>query len=197
MNTKPVLGDWEIPRIQQMRTRERRRFAELPIPGRAGGLLQDLNSESTAIEIHGSLFADERGEFLSSVREKFRQGAPLTFVADITAATDIQYVVVEDMVFEESSRFPDQIDYYLKLRESPPPPPPPDPLGGIDTSLLDQAAGFVDGVTDVLDAIDALANVPDFTDPSALLGGTLNEVTGAIGELGNIGGLLDELFGAD
>ena len=94
---------------------------------RAGGLLQDLNSESTAIEIHGSLFADERGEFLSSVREKFRQGAPLTFVADITAATDIQYVVVEDMVFEESSRFPDQIDYYLKLRESPPPPPPPPP----------------------------------------------------------------------
>ncbi len=197
MNVKPVLGDWEIPRIQSMRTEEQRRFAELPIPGRAGSLLQDLNSAPTAIEIRGSLFADERSEFLSEVREKFRAGEPLTFVADITEATDIQYVVIEAMVFEESSRFPDQIDYFMKLRESPPPPPPPNPLGGIDTGLLDQAAGFVDGVTGVLDAIDSLANVPDFTDPSALLGGTLDGVAGAIGELGNIGAQLDDLFGAD
>jgi hypothetical protein len=197
MNIKPVLGDWEIPRIQKMRTEEQRRFAELAVPGRAGSLLQDLNSASAVIEINGSLFAEERGTFLDSVREKFRQGEPLTFVADITEATDIQYVVIEALVVEESSRFPDQIDYYVRLRESPPPPPPPDPLAGIDTGLLDQAASFVDGVTGVLDAIDALANVPDFTDPSALLGGTLNDVTGAVGELGSIGGLLDDLFGAD
>jgi hypothetical protein len=30
-----------------------------------------------------------------------------------------------------------------------------------------------------------------------LLGGTLDDVSGAIGELGSIGGLLDDLFGAD
>jgi hypothetical protein len=196
MNVKPVLGDWEIPRIQSMRSEEQRRFAELPIPGRPGSLLQDLNSAPTAVEIRGSLFAAERGEFFNSVRDKFRQGEPLTFVADITEATDIQYVVIEALVFEESSRFPDQTDYYVKLRESPP-PPPSNLLGGIDAGLLDQAAAFVDGVTDVLDAIDALANVPDFSDPSALLGGTLDDVSGAIGELGSIGGLLDDLFGAD
>jgi hypothetical protein len=197
MNVKPVLGDWEIPRIQNMRSEEQRRFAELPIPARPGSLLQDLNSAPAAVEIRGSLFADERSAFFNSVRDKFRQGEPLTFVADITEATDIQSVVIEALVFEESSRFPDQTDYYVKLRESPPPPPPSNLLGGIDTGLLDQAAAFVDGVTDVLDAIDALANVPDFSDPSALLGGTLDDVSGAIGELGNIGGLLDDLFGAD
>jgi len=197
MNTKPVLGDWEIPRIQKLRSDERRRIAELPIPGRAGSLLQDLNSAPTAIEIRGSLFSDERSDFLGSVREKFRAGEPLTFVADITEATDIQYVMIESLVIEESSRFPDQIEYFLKLRESPPPPPPDDLLGGIDDGLLGLAEDFVDGVTDVLDAIDALANAPDFSDPSALLGGALDGVTGAVDQLSDIGGLIDGLFGSD
>ena len=197
MNTKPMLGDWEVPRIQKMRSEERRRIAELPIPGKAGSLLQDLNSAPTAVEIHGSLYADERSEFLTSVREKFRAGEPLTFVADITEATDVQYVMIESLLVEESSHRPDQIDYFLKLRESPPPPPPNDLLGGIDDGLLGLAEDFVDGVTDVLDAINALANVPDFSDPSALLGGTLDDVTSAVGQLDDIGGLIDDLFGSD
>ena len=197
MNTKPVLGDWEVPRIQSLRSDERRRIAELPIPGRAGSLLQDLNSAATAIEIQGSVFADERSDFLSTVREKFHAGEPLSFVADITEATDIQYVMIESLVVEESSRFPNQIDYFLKLRESPPPPPPVDLLGGIDDGLLDLAEGFVDGVTDVLDAIDALANIPDFSDPSALLGGTLDGVTAAVDQLSELSGLIDGLFGGD
>jgi hypothetical protein len=197
MNTKPVLGDWEIPRIQKMRSDQRRRIAELPVPGRAGSLLQDLDTAPTEIEIHGSVFAEERGDFLGNVREKFKAGEPLTFVADIAAATDLQYVMIESLIVEESSHFPDQIDYFLKLRESPPPPPPADLLGGIDSGLLDMAGDFIDGVTDVLDAIDALGNIPDFSDPSALLGGALDGVTGAVGQLDEIGGLIDNLFGGD
>lgn len=197
MNTKPVLGDWEIPRIQKLRSDEHRRIAELPVPGRAGNLLQDLNSAATVIEIQGSLITEERSDFLTNIREKFHAGEPLTFIADITEATDIQYVMIESLVVEESSRFTDQIDYFMKLRESPPPPPPPNLLGGIDDGLLGLADDFIDGVTDVLDAIDSLANVPDFSDPSALLGGTLEGVTGAIGQLDEIGGLIDNLFGDD
>ena len=56
---KPVLGDWEIPRVSLMRTAEARKFAELPVPGRQGSLFQDLNAEPTLVEIAGSLFADE------------------------------------------------------------------------------------------------------------------------------------------
>lgn len=197
MTTKPVLGDWEVPRIQKLRSNQQRRIAELPVPGRAGSLLQDLNSAPTSIEIHGSLFAEERSEFLTSVREKFQAGEPLAFVADITEATDIQYVMIESLVVEESSRHPEQIDYFLKLLESPPPPPPADLLGDIDDGLLDMAGDFIDGVTDVLDAIDALSDIPDFSDPSALLGGALDNVTGAVGQLDEIGGMIDNLFGSD
>jgi hypothetical protein len=193
---KPVLGDWEIPRVAMMRTAEARKFAELPVPGRQGSLFQDLNAEPTLVEIAGSLFADEeRSEFLSTVREKFRAGEPITFVADITEATDIQFVVIDSMRFEQRADRPDEVSYHLTLRESPPPPPPPDPLGGIDTSLLDEAAGFVDGVTDALDALDALANLPDFSDPTALLGGTLDQVTTALDQLGSVSSAITELFG--
>lgn len=197
MSTKPVLGDWEVPRIQQLRAEEKRRIADLPIPGRAGNLLQDLNSAPTAVEIRGSVVSEERSEFLVNIREKFRAGEPLTFVADITEATDIQYVMIESLVVEESSRLPDQINYHLRLRESPPPPPPPDLLGGIDDGLLDLAEGFIDGVAGALDAIDALANVPDFSDPSELLGGALDDVKTVVEQLGEVGGLIDGLFGGD
>ena len=196
MAVKPVLGDWEIPRVGMMRTAEARKFAELPVPGRQGSLFQDLNAEPTVVEIGGSLFADEeRSQFLTTVREKFRAGEPITFVADITEATDIQFVVIDSMRFEQRADRPDEVFYHLTLRESPPPPPPPDPLGGIDTSLLDEAAGFVDGVTDALDALDALANLPDFSDPTALLGGTLDQVTTALDELGSVSSAITELFG--
>jgi hypothetical protein len=196
MAVKPVLGDWEIPRVDLMRTTEARKFAELAVPGRQGSLFQDLNAEPTRIEIGGSIFAeDERNEFLQTVREKFRAGEPATFVADITQATDIQFVVIDSMRFEQRASHPDEVFYHLLLRESPPPPPPPDPLGGIDTSLLDQAAGFVEGVTDALDALDALANLPDFSDPTALLGGTLEKVTTALDGLGSVASSITELFG--
>ena len=196
MAVKPVLGDWEIPRVAMMRTAEARKFAELAVPGRQGSLFQDLNAEPTLVEIAGSLFADEeRSEFLTTVREKFRAGEPVTFVADITEATDIQFVVIDSMRFEQRADGPDEVSYHLTLRESPPPPPPPDPLGGIDTSLLDEAAGFVEGVTDALDALDALANLPDFSDPTALLGGTLDQVTTALDQLGSVSSAITELFG--
>lgn len=198
MSVKPMLGDWEIPRVALLRTEEARRFAEQAIPGRQGNLLQDLNSAPLVLELAGSLFQEEeRNAFLQTVREKFRAGAPLTFVADITTATDLQFVVVEAMSFEESAERPDEISYHLRLRESPPPPPPPDPLGALDASLLDAAGDFLDGVTAALDALDALANLPDFSDPSALLGGTLDGVGAALAGLNDIGSQLSDLFGSN
>jgi hypothetical protein len=196
MAVKPVLGEWEIPRVDVMRTAEARTFAELAVPGRQGSLFQDLNAEPTVIEIGGSIFADEeRNEFLGKVREKFRAGEPVTFVADITQATDIQFVVIDSMRFEQRADRPDEVFYRLTLRESPPPPPPPDPLGGIDAGLLDEAGRFVDGVTDALDALDALANLPDLSDPTALMGGTLDQAAAALGGLGSVATAITELFG--
>lgn len=197
MKVKPLLGDWEIPHIELIRTAEQRNFVEMEVPGRVGSTYQDMNTSPTNILIRGSLYGDEtRDEFLETVRDKFKSGEPLTFVADIITATEIQYVVIESLRFEENGARPDQMDYMLVLKESPPPPPPPDPLGGLDAGLLDQAAGFLDAVTGALDALDALANVPNFGDPTAPLSGALDGVGAALSSLGDITSDLGDLFGA-
>ena len=196
MKVKPLLGDWEIPRIAAMQSVERRAFAELATPGRVGSLFQDLNSAPTVVAIHGTLYGDEaRDEFLNEVRSRFKAGAPVTFVADILTATDVQYVVIETLHFQESGVRPDQTDYWIRLRESPPPPPPPDPLGGLDAGLLDQAGSFLDSVTGALDIIEALGNIPDLSDPTPPLQNALTQVEAATAGLSEVADALRELLG--
>jgi hypothetical protein len=192
MNVKPVLGDWEIPHIEAIQSLENRVFVELEIPGRNGSLFQDMNTAPVRIGVWGSLFGDEpRNTFLETLRGQFNAGEPVTFVADITTATEIQYVVIETMQMTENAANPDQLDYFFILRESPP-PPPSDTLGDLDTGLLDEIGDFTDLVTGALGAIDG---IPDISDPTAPLNDTLNGVAEAISGLSAISGHLDALFG--
>lgn len=198
MNVKPVLGDWEIPRIQSIKSLEKRNFVELDIPGRVGSLFQDMNTGPTRVAICGSLYGNEtRNEFLEKLRGKFREGEPMTFVGDIVTATEVQYVIIETLQFEENGLKPDQLDYYIILKESPPPPPPPDPLGGIDTDLLDQAGDFLDSVTGALDVINSIGSVPDLSDPTDDLTSALDGVTDATSGLGDALTPLQNIFGTN
>lgn len=196
MTVTPMLGDWEVPRVSLLRTEEARKLAEHRVPGRAGSVWQDLGADPVTVEIAGSVFSvEEREGFLDGARERFTAAEPLTFVADIVRATDLQYVLIESLVVEERAERPDEIGYRMLLRESPPPPPPPDPFGAIDTSLLDQAGGFLDAVTDALDAVAALGNIPDFTDPTALLGGTTEAATAVMDGIAEVAPKIQSLFG--
>jgi hypothetical protein len=198
VNVRPVLGDWEVPRVDRIEADERRRLVELPVPGRVGSLYQDLSSAPTRIAIRGSIFGDEdRGEFLEELRGKFQAGEPVTFVADIVTATQVQYVVIETLEFVESGARPDELTYFIVLRESPPPPPPPDPLGGLDAGLLDDVGGFLDTITGALDVIDGLGSVPDLADPTPPLTSAVSGVTDAISTLEGALGPLVELLGSD
>jgi len=180
VRVKPILGDWDLPRIASIRMLERRAFAEFEVPGRAGSLFQDLDAAPARVAISGSLYGDEdRDAFLEELRGKFRAGEPVTFVADILTATEVRYVIIEAMRFQESGVRPDQTEYLFVLRESPPPPPPPDPLGGLDANLLDQAGGFLDSVTGALDVIDTLGSIPDFGNPVEPLSGLLDDLESA------------------
>lgn len=194
MVVKTVLDDWEIPRVAVIESLEERAFVELPIPGRAGSLFQDMNRHPTQIGLTGSLYGEEfRSDFLEKVHEKFLNGQPVTFVADITTATELQYVIIERMYFQESGRRPDEIYYQIILRESPPPPPPGG--FGVDTGLLDDAAGFLDTVTGALDVLDQLGSIPDIGDPTPPLNNALAEVQAATANLGAVFAPLESIFG--
>ena len=198
MRVKPVLGDWEIPRVASIKALEHRSFVELTVPGRVGSLFQDLNTTPTRIAITGSLYGDEvRDEFLEEVRGRFREGEPITFVADIVTATAVQYVIIETLTFQESGIKPDQIDFLIVITESPPPPPPPNPLGGLDTDLLDQAGDFLDTVNSALDVIDSLGTIPDIGNPTVPLTDSLSDLTAATAHLETALTPLQDIFGTD
>lgn len=198
MNVKPVLGDWEIPRIEFIQSLEQRSFVEFKIPARSGNLFQDMNVNPTRIKISGSLQGDElRNSFLEEVRGKFREGEPLTFVGDIVTATEVQYVIIETLEIEESGLRPDELSYSMVLKESPPPPPPSNLLGDLDTSLLDDAAGLLDSAMGALDVIGGLGDIPDFGNPVPQVGSVLDDASAMTDGISDAVNNLNTLFGID
>jgi len=198
MSVKPMLGDWEMSCVTQLETMEERALVELNVPGRSGNLYQDLNRMPARIFVAGSVFGYDTGQtFLQDVRTKYQSGDPLTFVSDIVAGTDVQYVVVQSLHIQTNAQIPDQIDYSLWLAESPPPPPPPSNslLGDIDSSLLDEAGGLLDDVMGAVDALSALGNVPELSDPTPPLNNTLDDTSSTMDELGGSGAAISGLFG--
>lgn len=203
MKVKPVMGGYEIPRVAAIETLEQRDFVELRVPGKAGSLFHDLDSRPARVAIRGSVFGDDDREgFLNEVRSRFKAGEPITFVADIVTATEVQYVVIEQLAVEETGTQPDQLAFHMVLRESPPSPPPGNPLGDLDAGLLDQAGAFADavagaaGLVDVLaGAIDALGSVPDFADPTPPLTGALDALKAATQGLDQSAGPLRDGIG--
>jgi len=197
MSLTPMLGDWELPRVTRLETLESRDFRELPVPGRAGSLFQDLNRQPTRVMVEGSVFGEQPGlDFLNAVREKYLAGEPMTFVSDIVTGTEIQNVLLQQLHVQAAASAPDQIDYAVWLAECPPPPPPgPGLLDGIDGGLLDAAAGMLDTAMGAIDALAALGSMPALSDPTTGLSGLLGETGPTMQQLGEVGTGLRDLLG--
>src|SRR6185436_13721917 len=102
MLVRPIIGEWEPPRIERISAREARRLAVLPVPGLSGDLHQDLGRGALAVEITGSMSGDEaRDAFLKEVRTRFLAGDPVDFVADIVAESELEQVLIEELRVEE------------------------------------------------------------------------------------------------
>jgi len=163
MLVRPMIGSWEVSRIEAISTHEARRLAVLPVPGLSGDLHQDLGRGALAVEISGSLLGDEaRDEFLKELREKFLAGEPVDFVADIVGESELERVLIESFELEECAALADTFRYRIILREYTEPPAPPG-LGddfGVDAALdLDAALGL-----DLLDLPGLLGDVPQIGD---------------------------------
>lgn len=186
-----MLGDYEIPRIEQIRAVERRRLARLGVPGLAGELQQDLGHDSLAVEIVGSLHGDDAREgFLTDIRERYQAGEPLAFVADITSATNLEQVLIEALEVCEHNEWAGAFRYRLVLRQYVEPPEPPSPIDDLGADLdadLDLLAGLgLDG----LELPDLLGAVPSLGDPVAPVLPALDAVKSATAPLK---GLLSDL----
>jgi hypothetical protein len=191
MKIKPMLGEFELDGIEYIESAESRALVEHRVPGLAGNYFQDMGTVPNAIVIAGSKSGDEaRDNFLTGVREIFNKGEPTTFVADINTATDLTDVVIEDLQVSEVCGSIIGFRYSLRLRKYVKPPEPPS-TDLLDTGILDDALGLVDA----LNALDALGSIPNFSDPTAPLRGTLDEVKSVVEGLSGVSASLNELFG--
>lgn len=176
-----MIGDWAVPRIERIATVDRRRLARLSVPGLTGDLHHDLGSHSVAIDIEGSLHGDEeRDDFLDKARTPFLAGDPLTFVADITTATNLEQVVIEGLEVEEVNDSARSFRYRIRIRqyvEPPEPPPLVDDLGADLAPDLDALAEL--GLTG-LELPNLLGDVPSIGDPTPPLKEALSGVTSAV-----------------
>ncbi|MDQ2948835.1 MAG: hypothetical protein M3Y27_23315 [Acidobacteriota bacterium] len=165
MLVRPMIGSWEVPRIERIASRETRRLTVLPVPGLSGDLHQDLGRGALAVQISGSLYGDEsRDDFLKELREKFLAGDPVDFVADIVKESELERVLIEELDLQEAAET-DSFRYRIVLREYTEPPEPPQPTSpdfgaGLDTDIsLDADLGL-----NLLDLPGIAADVPKIGD---------------------------------
>jgi hypothetical protein len=192
---RPMIGEWEVPRIERIGTVEGRRLARLSVPGLVGDLHHDLGRHSLAVEIVGSLHGDdERDDFLQQVREPFNAGDPVAFVADITSATELDQVLIEGLELQESNDSADSFRYTVRLRQYVEPPEPPPPIDDLGADLAPDLDALADLGLDGLDLPNLLGDVPTIGDPTPPLKSALDGVKTAVAPLNDALSSLGEAF---
>ena len=121
---RPMLDDVELEHVQKIEVDGDQVLIQHGVPALEGDFLQGLGRRATQITLTGVLTGPEAGEGLNTLRDKFRAAEPISFVADITTATRVDQVLIEEMGVRELAGRPERFEYAFTLREFIPPPEP-------------------------------------------------------------------------
>lgn len=191
MKIRPMLGDFVLDDVEYIESLESRALAEHRVPGLAGSYLQDLGTAPNEVVIVGSKAGDEvRDAFLAGIRAIFNAGEPTTFVADILTATEIEEVVLTELHVVEAAATQPAFRYRVSIAKYVRPPEPP-PSGLLDGGILEDARDLAGA----LDAIDALASMPNLGDPTPPLREAIGGVAAATSGIEDTLGALDRILG--
>jgi len=178
---RPMLDDLELPQVQEIRTQDRRALAEHRPPGMDGSLLQNLGRGPVCLALWGVATGPDAKGFIDKLDGKFRAGAAVPFTADIVADAEIQKVKIDDLRIQELAGRPDRFAYVITLRESIDPVEPED-ASGLDTDILGEAQGLIDGLVKGLDGgAEFAAGLARFVPRLAGLLGRLQQFHKALG----------------
>lgn len=200
MKVKPVLDNWELKGLRQIEINENRVLVEHKIPGLDGSFFQNLGTRPGRIFLSGSVQGDEiREDFLEEIRKKFNAATPVSFIADITTATGIKEVIIENLSFIDTADNPDTICYQISLQEfTPPSINESSLLNGLEEGLDLEANLEVQSLLEDIQAENALSELGLDTDAIGSFmenidSGTLNGVLEGLSEEGLLGTLKDTL----
>lgn len=132
-----MVDDVELQHVQKVEAEDQQILAQHGVPALEGDFLQDLGRRVTRLTLTGVITGPDAGEQLKTLRLKFRNAEPVTFVSDIATATTVDKVLIEEFGVRELAGKPARFEFQLTLREfkpppateeeEPPPPPPPSP----------------------------------------------------------------------
>lgn len=146
---RPILGEIELPLTQKIEIEDDHVLVQHGIPALEGDFLQRLGRRASRVKLNGVMTGTEAAESLKKLRAKFREGAPVSFVADIATATQVDQVLIEEFGVRELAGKAERFAYELTLREMiappaqqteapPPEPPPPRPpnIGELEVEVI-------------------------------------------------------------
>ena len=125
---RPMLDDIELEHVQQIDVDGDQVLLDHGVPGLEGDFLQRLERRASVIRLSGVLAGATAQDDLKTLRDRFRSGDPLPFVADIATATRVGEVLIQDLAVRELAGKPARFEYAFLLREYQAPPPPPTPV---------------------------------------------------------------------
>lgn len=150
---RPVLGELELPAVQQVTSLDRRDLATHTVPGLDASVLQNLGRAASVVLITGLASGPQTQQLTEQMSTSLRDGAPLTFVADLTADSKLDRVVVTDLSLTDVGGEPALTAYRIILREFT--EPPPAGPAAVEDDIRDDAAGLVGNLTLGLDGASA------------------------------------------
>jgi hypothetical protein len=178
------VGGVTLENVTHVAVRERARLVHHAVPGLAGDLTQALGRSSVEVDVRGIFYAESadeeeglqaRQDKLQQLRDLHLDQTPVDFFADAVGQAYFTQVLVTRLDVSQRAGAPNEFEYACVLREyvEPPEPAALDLGAALDTSILDEAAGFLDdvqnAVAEVASLVETLASAPSFGNPTERL----------------------------
>jgi hypothetical protein len=170
------LGGIVLERLTNVTIGERARIVQHDVPGLSGEFAQTLGRLAVEVSLRGIFYGPGAVNDLNTLRSAYLEHAPVDFFTESVGEGYFTQVLISRLEISQRAGYLDQFDFACDVVEYVEPPEPVivDPLAALDTSLLEDAAGFVDDVQNALEQVSQLADLlsaPAFGNPVESLPG--------------------------
>jgi hypothetical protein len=107
----------EIRSVHNLSVYGKRRIVELPIPGSAGNVSQDMGRNPITITFTGELVGPNTESILQDLTSKFELQKPVPFSSDIAPISSISEVIIEDLMVHYETGVGLGVRYSMILKE--------------------------------------------------------------------------------
>lgn len=169
---RPMLGGVELQHVQRLEIDGDQVLVQHGVPALEGDFLQGLGRRGAQVALAGVLTGPESGQGLKDLRTKFRAAEPVPFLADLSSATRVDQVLIEEMGVRELAGKPERFEYAFTLREYLPPAEPEVAAEQVEEGIQEQATEIssqqIDDISDALGALEVQVNLGDGGDYSRI-----------------------------